>query len=105
MHTLGNQKPQIFYAGARDGRLYEEWLQGGTETKWLVTDHSAKHGAPAVAGDSPLEVAFQSGRVLYRGAEDRRPRELWYCGEGWRVALREDEDGLVSSSGLVGASR
>ncbi len=95
---------KVFYAAAGDGRLVEESLQGGSQTKWKVTDHTRDHGAPrvVVGGDvapALLEVAFQSARVLYRGAEDGRLCELWYCGEAWRVARRDDEDGVVGWGG------
>lgn len=94
---------KVVYAGARDGRLLEESLQGGTQTKWRVTDHTADHGAPRVAagGAGVFEVVLQSARVLYRGTEDGRLWELWYCGEVWRLARRDDEEGVATSSVAV----
>jgi hypothetical protein len=105
---------KVFYASAREGRLVEESLQGGTPTKWKVTDHTADHGAPHVAGGgwdaaaaaaaALFEVPFRSARVLYRSAEDGGLWELWYCGEAWRVARRGDEEGVgVGGGGGVSA--
>lgn len=87
---------KVVYAGARDGRLVEESLQGGTQTRWKVTDHTADDAAPCVAGGIGavcFEVVPQSARVLYRGAGDGRLWELWYGGEAWRLARRDDEEG------------
>lgn len=90
---------KVFYASACNGQLVEESLQGGTQINWKVTDHTAEHGAPRVAaGGGVFEVVLQSARVLYRGAEDGRLWELWYCGEAWRLAWRDDEEGVAASS-------
>lgn len=93
---------KIVYAEAREGRLVEESLQGGSQHQWKVTEHSQEeHRAPSVAASGSLlfECVFGSARVLYRGAVDGRVYELWYCGEAWRVARRDDEDGCFGGAG------
>ena len=98
---------KVVYASARDGRLVAEALQGGTQTKWKVTDHTVDHGAPRVASGGPgvFEVVLQSARVLYRGSEDGRLWELWYCGEAWCLARRDDEEGVAASAVAVERGR
>jgi hypothetical protein len=86
LQVLDRQK--VVYVSAEEGgHLMEESRAGGaSDEAWLVTDHTALHGAtPPLAGT--VQVVPQGvAKVLFQSAADLQWYELWWAGESWRVS-------------------
>ena len=86
LQVLDRQK--VVYVSAEEGgHLMEESRAGGaSDEAWLVTDHTALHGAtPPLAG--AVQVVPQGvAKVLFQSAADLQWYELWWAGESWRVS-------------------
>lgn len=87
-------RQKVVYVSAEEGgHLMEESRAGAaSDEAWLVTNHTALHGAAPPLGGTVQVVPQGVAKVLFQGAADLQWYELWWAGESWRVS-REIESG------------
>lgn len=93
LRVLDRQKV-VYVSAAPGAHLMEESRAGGaSDEAWLVTDHTATHGAPSPALGSVETIRQGVAKVLFKGAADLELYALWWGGDGWRVSREETNGG------------